>query len=148
MVPGGNTPSTGSKSLFLRKVPAVETGFLSPISLIRWQPSATSSLHHLPTASLHPHTFNSSFLSLLTKNEVSKFLCTSHPATCPLDLIPFHLQQEISTTLLPAFTHIINTSLTTGNFLTAFNHPKKHSVLQNIKTTNHYKPNFRTWRSF
>ncbi len=82
----------------------------------------STSLTHSQPPPTHIQLFSS--FSLLTKNEVSKFLCTSHPATCPLDLIQFHLQQEISTTLLPAFTHIINTSLTTGNFLTAFNHPK------------------------
>ncbi len=48
-------------------------------------------------------------------------LCnTSHPTTCPLDPIPSHLLQAISPTLLPALTHIINTSLLTGIFPTAF----------------------------
>ncbi len=47
----------------------------------------------------------------LTEVEVSKLLLSSHPTTCPLDPIPSHLLQAISPTLLPALTHIINTSL-------------------------------------
>ncbi len=47
----------------------------------------------------------------LTEAEVSKLLLSSHPTTCPLDPIPSHLLQAISRTLLPALTHIINTSL-------------------------------------
>ncbi len=56
----------------------------------------------------------------LTEAEVSKLLLSSHPTTCPLDPIPSHLLQVISPTLLPALTHIINTSLLTGIFPTAF----------------------------
>ncbi len=56
----------------------------------------------------------------LTEVEVSKLLLSSHPTTCPLDPIPSHLLQAISPTLLPALTHIINTSLLTGIFPTAF----------------------------
>ncbi len=52
--------------------------------------------------------------------EVSKLLLSSHPTTCLLDPIPSHLLQAISPTLLPALTHIINTSLLTGIFPTAF----------------------------
>ncbi len=57
---------------------------------------------------------------LLTEAEVSKLLLSSHPTTCPLDPIPSHLLQAISPTLLPALTHIINTSLLTSIFPTAF----------------------------
>ncbi len=56
----------------------------------------------------------------LTEAEVSKLLLSNHPTTCPLDPIPSHLLQEISPTLLPALTHIINTSLLTGTFPTTF----------------------------
>ncbi len=56
----------------------------------------------------------------LTEAEVSKLLLSSHPTTCPLDPIPSHLLQAISPTLLPALTHIINTSLLTGIFATTF----------------------------
>ncbi len=46
----------------------------------------------------------------LTEAEVSKFLLSSHPTTCPLYPIPSHLLQAITPTLLSTLTHIINTS--------------------------------------
>ncbi len=66
----------------------------------------------------------------LTEPEVSKLLLSSHPTTCPLDPIPSHLLQAISTTVLPALTHIINTSLLTGIFPTAF---KQARVIPQLK---------------
>lgn len=61
-----------------------------------------------------PTHFHFSF-SPLTENKVSKL---SMPAVvCPF---PSHLLKEISTTLLPALTHLISTSFTTGSFPTAF----------------------------
>ncbi len=56
----------------------------------------------------------------LTEAEVSKLVLSSHPTRCPLDPIPSHLLQAISPTLLPEHTHIINTSILTGIFPTAF----------------------------
>ncbi|KAG1929291.1 hypothetical protein F2P79_023064 [Pimephales promelas] len=56
----------------------------------------------------------------LTKEEVSKLLLCTHPTDCPLDPIPSHLLQAICPTLLPALTHIMNSSLHTGIFPTAF----------------------------
>ncbi len=64
--------------------------------------------------------FNNFFFWVLTEAEVSKLLLFSHPTTCPLDALPSHFLKEISPTLLPALTHIINTSLLTGIFPTAF----------------------------
>ncbi len=58
------------------------------------------------------------FFCPLTEAEVSKLLLSSHPTTCLLDPIPSHLLQAISPTLLPALTHIINTSLLIGIFPT------------------------------
>ncbi|KAI2667088.1 hypothetical protein H4Q32_031053 [Labeo rohita] len=70
--------------------------------------------------------------SLLTKRQllaaISKLLLSSHPTTCPLDPIPSHLLQAISPTLLPALTHIINTSLLTGTFPTAFKQARNSSL--------------------
>ncbi|XP_048010489.1 uncharacterized protein LOC125244450 [Megalobrama amblycephala] len=43
-----------------------------------------------------------------------------YTTTCPLDPIPTHLLQAISSSILPALTHIINSSLHTGTFPTAF----------------------------
>ncbi len=66
----------------------------------------------------------------LTEAEVSKLLLSSHPTTCPLDPIPSHLLQAISPTLLPALTHIINTSLRTGIFPTAFKQARVTPLLK------------------
>ncbi len=58
--------------------------------------------------------------SPLSETEVSKLILSNHPTTCPLDPIPTHLLQVISSSVIPALTHIINTSLQTGTFPTAF----------------------------
>ncbi len=66
----------------------------------------------------------------LTEAEVSKLLLSSHPTTCPLDPIPTHLLQAISPTLLPALTHIINTSLLTGTFPRALKQARVSPLLK------------------
>ncbi len=67
--------------------------------------------------------------------EVSKLLLSSHPTTCPLDPIPSHLLQAISPTLLPALTHIINTSL-----LTARVTPLLRKLTLNTSLIENYRP--------
>ncbi len=62
-----------------------------------------------------------------------KLILFSHSTTCPLDPIPSHLLQAISPTLIPALTHIINTSLLTGTFPTAFKQARLTPLLK--KTT-------------
>ncbi len=80
----------------------------------------------------------------LTEAEVSKLLLSSHPITCPLDPIPSHLLQAISPTLLPALTHIINTSLLTGIFPTAFKQARVTPLLKkptlNTSLLENYRP--------
>ncbi len=80
----------------------------------------------------------------LTEAEVSKLLLSSHPTTCPLDPIPSHLLQAISPTLLPALTHIINTSLRTGIFPTAFKQARVTPLLKkptlNTSLLENYRP--------
>ncbi len=80
----------------------------------------------------------------LTEPEVSKLLLSSHPTTCPLDPIPSHLLQAISPTLLPALTHIINTSLLTGIFPTAFKQAQVIPLLKkptlNTSLLGNYRP--------
>ncbi len=80
----------------------------------------------------------------LTEPEVSKLLLSSHPTTCPLDPIPSHLLQVISPTLLPALTHIINTSLLTGIFPTAFKQARVTPLLKkptlNTSLLGNYRP--------
>ncbi len=78
------------------------------------------------------------------RSEVSKLLLSSHPTTCPLDPIPSHLLQAISSTLLPALTHIINTSLLTGIFPTAFKQARVTPLLKkptlNTSLLENYRP--------
>ncbi len=57
--------------------------------------------------------------SPLSEMDVSKLILSNHPTTCPLDPIPTHFLQAISSSVIPALTHIINTSLHTGTFPTA-----------------------------
>ncbi len=60
------------------------------------------------------------YFSPLSEAEVSKLILSSHHTTCPLDPIPSHLRQDISPAVVPALTHIVNTSLHTGSFPSAF----------------------------
>ncbi|XP_058627039.1 uncharacterized protein LOC131537537 [Onychostoma macrolepis] len=80
----------------------------------------------------------------LTEAEVSKLLLSNHPTTCPLDPIPSHLLQAISPTLLPTLTHIINTSLLTGIFPTAFKQARVTPLLKkptlNTSLIENYRP--------
>ncbi|KAI2646674.1 hypothetical protein H4Q32_029396 [Labeo rohita] len=73
----------------------------------------------------------------LSEAEVSKLLLFSHPTTCQLDPIPSHLLQAISPTFLPALTHIINTSLLTGTFPTAFKQARQKHLNESFLTRYH-----------
>ncbi len=79
----------------------------------------------------------------LTEAEVSKLLLSSHPTTCPLDPIPSHLLQAISPALLPALTHIINTSLLTGIFPTAFKQARVTPLLKKPTLSTSLLENYR-----
>ncbi len=78
----------------------------------------------------------------LTEAEVSKLLLSSHPTTCPLNPIPSLLLQVISHSLLPALTHIINTSHLT--FPNAFKQAQVTPLLKkttlNTSLTDSYRP--------
>ncbi len=68
-----------------------------------------------------------------------------HPSyNMSLDPIPSHLLQAISPTLLPGLTHIINTSLLTGIFPTAFKQARLTPLLKkptlNTSLTENYRP--------
>ncbi len=80
----------------------------------------------------------------LNEAEVSILLLSSHPTTCLLDLIPSHLLQAISPSLLPALTHIINTYLLTGIFSTAFKQARITPLLKkptlNTSLIENYRP--------
>ncbi len=92
------------------------TFFINKITNITAQFSTPQSVKHILTENIHSFTF----FSPLFEAEVSKLILSSHPTTCPLDPIPSNLLQAISPAVVPALTHIINTSLHTGIFHSAF----------------------------
>ncbi len=118
-------------TFFTAKTKAISSQFLPPPTQ-DLQP--TRSTAQTPIFSFCP----------LTEAEVSKLLLSSHPTTCPLDPIPSHLLQAISPTLLPALTHIINTSLLTGIFPTAFKQARVTPLLKkptlNTSLLENYRP--------
>ncbi len=92
------------------------TFFINKITNLTAQFSTPQTVKHILPANIHSFT---SF-SPLFEAEVSKRILSSHPTTCPLDPIPSHLLQAISPAVVPALTHIVNTSLHTGVFPSAF----------------------------
>ncbi len=102
---------------FTNKTKTISSQFSPPLTQ---DPQPTRSTAQTPIFSFCP----------LTEAEVSKLLLSSHPTTCPLDPIPSNLLQAISPALLPALTHIINTSLLTGIFPTAFKQARVTPLLK------------------
>ncbi len=92
------------------------TFFINTIKTISAQLSTPQSVKHILPANINSFTSFSSFSEV----EVSKLIPSNHPTTCPLDPIPSHLLQAISPAVVPALTHIVNTSLHTGVFPSAF----------------------------
>ncbi len=92
------------------------TFFIHKIKTISAQCSKPQSVKHNLPANIDSFTSFSS----LSEAEVSKLILSNHPTTCPLDPIPSHLLQAIYPAVVPALTHIINTSLHTGAFPSAF----------------------------
>uniref|UniRef100_A0A9J8BXA0 Reverse transcriptase domain-containing protein n=1 Tax=Cyprinus carpio carpio TaxID=630221 RepID=A0A9J8BXA0_CYPCA len=62
--------------------------------------------------------------------DISKLILSSHPTTCPLDPIPPHLLQAISSSVIPSLTHIINTSLHSGTVSSAFKQARVSPLLK------------------
>ncbi len=118
-------------TFFTNKTKTVSSQFSPPLTQ---DPQPTRSTAQTPIFSFCP----------LTEAEVSKLLLSSHPTTCPLDPIPSHLLQAISPALLPALTHIINTSLLTGIFPTAFKQAQVTPLLKkptlNTSLLENYRP--------
>ncbi len=92
------------------------TFFINKITNLTAQFSTPQSVKHILPANINSFTY----FSPLSEAEVSKLILSSHPTTCPLDPIPSHLLQAISPAVVPALTHIVNTSLHTGIFPSAF----------------------------
>ncbi len=118
-------------TFFTNKTKTISSQFSPPLTQ---DPQPTRSTAQTPIFSFCP----------LTEAEVSKLLLSSHPTTCPLDPIPSHLLQAISPALLPALTHIINTSLLTGIFPTAFKQAQVTPLLKkptlNTSLLENYRP--------
>ncbi len=116
------------------------TFFINKITNLTAQFSIPQTVKHILPANIHSFT---SF-SPLSEAEVSKRILSSHPTTCPLDPIPSHLLQAISPAAVPALTHIVNTSLHTGVFPSAFKQAritpllKKHTL--NPTLLGNYRP--------
>uniref|UniRef100_A0A8C2EYT6 Reverse transcriptase domain-containing protein n=1 Tax=Cyprinus carpio TaxID=7962 RepID=A0A8C2EYT6_CYPCA len=72
------------------------------------------------------HYFSS--FSPLSETAVSKLILSSHPTT--LDPIPTHLLQAISSSVIPSLTHIINSSLHSGTFPSAFKQARVSPLLK------------------
>ncbi len=118
-------------TFFTEKTKAISSQFSPPLTQ---DPQPTTSTAQTPIFSFCP----------LTEAEVSKLLLSSHPTTCPLDPIPSHLLQANSPTLLPVLTQIINTSLLTGIFPTAFKQARVTPLLKkptlNTSLIENYRP--------
>ncbi len=115
---------------FTNKTKTISSQFSPPLTQ---DPQPTRSTAQTPIFSFCP----------LTEAEVSKLLLSSHPTTCPLDPIPSHLLQAISPALLPALTHIINTSLLTGIFPTAFKQARVTPLLKKPTLNTSHFENYR-----
>ncbi len=118
MIPDtSHTPPHVTYRLNLRLLsPSFGTFFINKITNLTAQFSTPQSVKHVLPANINSITY----FSPLSEVEVSKLILSSHPTTCPLDPIPSHLFQAISPAVVPALTHIVNTSLHTGIFTSAF----------------------------
>ncbi|XDV50661.1 hypothetical protein PO909_019679 [Leuciscus waleckii] len=129
--PASSLTADDFATFFTNKTTAISSQFSAPHTQ---EPRPTPSTANTPLSSF----------SSLTEEEVSTLLLSSHPTTCPLDPIPSHLLQAISPTLLPSLTHIINSSLHTGTFPTAFKQARVTPLLKkptlNTSSVENYRP--------
>ncbi len=93
--------------------------------------------------------FRATYAPLQTTSISGKALCISaglsnHPTTCPLDPIPSYLLQAISPAVVPALTHIINISLHTGVFPSAFRQARITPLLKKPTLNPSLSENYRS----
>uniref|UniRef100_A0A3B1JXL6 Reverse transcriptase domain-containing protein n=1 Tax=Astyanax mexicanus TaxID=7994 RepID=A0A3B1JXL6_ASTMX len=123
-------------SFFTGKVAAISRQFTD----------ATCSSPTSCSAARYPSTEGVAFSSFapLTENETLALLTRSRPTTCPLDPIPSDLLQTIAPAIIPAITHTINASLTSGVFPTAFKQAQVTPLLKkpslNPAQVDNYRP--------
>ncbi len=79
---------------------------------------------------LTPQTDDNFIMTNTDSLEVFKLIHSNHPTTCPLYPIPTHLLQAVSSSVIHALTHIINTSLHTGTFPSAFKQARVSPLLK------------------
>ncbi len=100
--------------------------------------------HHNLSSTSYQQTYSFTSFSSLSEAEVSKLILSNHPTTCPLDPIPSHLLQAISPAVVPSLTHIINTSLHTGVYPSAFRQARITPLLKkptlNPSLLENYRP--------
>ncbi|KAI2667146.1 hypothetical protein H4Q32_003555 [Labeo rohita] len=90
-----------------------------------------------PTTSITADDFATFFTDKTTT--ISSQFSAPHPSyNMPTRSYPSHHLQAISPTLLPALTHIINTSLLTGTFPTAFKQARQKHSNESFLTRYHY----------
>ncbi|CAM4587801.1 unnamed protein product [Leuciscus chuanchicus] len=128
--PASSLTADDFTTFFTNKTTAISSQFSAPHTQ---EPRPTPSTANTPLSSF----------SSLTEEEVSTLLLSSHPTTCPLDPIPSHLLQAISPTLLPSLTHIINSSLHTGTFPTAFKQARVTPLLKKPTLNTSFVENYR-----
>ncbi|XDV50756.1 hypothetical protein PO909_019771 [Leuciscus waleckii] len=128
--PASSLTADDFATFFTNKTTAISSQFSAPHTQ---EPRPTPSTANTPLSSF----------SSLTEEEVSTLLLSSHPTTCPLDPIPSHLLQAISPTLLPSLTHIINSSLHTGTFPTAFKQARVTPLLKKPTLNTSFVENYR-----
>ncbi len=116
------------------------TFFINTITNLTSQFSTPQSVKLILPGNINSFTY----LSPLSETEVSKLILSSHRTTCPLDPIPSHLIQAISPAVVPALTHIVNTSLHTGIFPSAFKQSRITPLLKqptlNLTLLGNYRP--------
>ncbi len=69
---------------------------------------------------INDYYYQQTYTRLLPSLHSKLQIFSDHPTTCLLDPIPSHLLQAISPAVVPALTHIVNTSRHTGIFPSAF----------------------------
>ncbi len=104
-------------TFFINKITNLTAQFSTPQSIKHILP-ANKLVHILLSTSLRQKSLNSSFPVILL---LVRF-----------DPIPFHLLQAISPAVVPALTHIVNTSLHTGIFFSAFKQARITPLLKKL----------------
>ena len=100
-----------SVAFFNKKLPKLRENFNA--DLIN-EPLATALTSVLPIVDVPPAAQFTSF-EPLTEDQVKKIILSSPTKSCPLDPIPTWLLKELSNTLVPIITKIVNLSLLTGH---------------------------------